>query len=94
MIFINLNFNILDIKNIDADHAASHLSKAQCIVNVLRGVQYFSHRNSVRLPRDILLKHNVSEESILRGKCDKNIKDAAFEIASRAHLHLEKVGLH
>lgn len=45
----------------------------------------------VALPEEILVKHKVSQEDILRSKMNVNIKDVFFEIASEAHLHLESV---
>uniref|UniRef100_A0A1B6CD17 NADH dehydrogenase (Ubiquinone) complex I, assembly factor 6 n=1 Tax=Clastoptera arizonana TaxID=38151 RepID=A0A1B6CD17_9HEMI len=79
------------IENIHADHAASHLGKAQGISNLIRSIPHNLQRRLLIFPQDILLKHNISQESILRAKNDKPIRDAVFEIASRANQHLEKV---
>lgn len=80
-----------DIKNIDADHAASHLGRAQGIANLLRSTLYNSKKNIVSLPEELLVKYKISEEDILRNKIDTNIKDMFFDIATEAHLHLKSV---
>lgn len=83
----------IGIENIHADHAASHLGKAQGISNLIRSIPHNSQRRLLTFPQDILMKHNLSQESVLRGKQDKPIRDAVFDVASRANQHLEKVSL-
>lgn len=43
------------VKNVHADHAASHVGKAQGIVTCLRAVPYHSSRRRVYLPMDICM---------------------------------------
>lgn len=45
----------------------------------------------VMLPMDTLMKYQVSQESVLRGVDNENMRTIAFEVASRANSHLEKV---
>ncbi|XP_005098752.1 NADH dehydrogenase (ubiquinone) complex I, assembly factor 6 [Aplysia californica] len=78
------------IKNVQADHAASHLGKAQGLVTLVRAVPYHAARRSVLLPMEILAKHKVSQEDVIRGKDAQPVKDVIFDIASVAHQHLEK----
>ena len=75
----------------EADHAASHLGKAQGIVTVIRGVPYHSRRGVVLLPPDLLLHFGVSPSDVLRGSGEKPLRDAIFEVASAAHQQLDKV---
>ncbi|KAM9309861.1 NADH dehydrogenase (ubiquinone) complex I, assembly factor 6 isoform 2-T2 [Pholidichthys leucotaenia] len=54
----------LGVKNVHADHAASHVGKAQGIVTCLRATPYHSSRRKVYLPMDICMlarsfSHNV-----------------------------------
>ncbi|KAF7226748.1 transcript variant X2 [Nothobranchius furzeri] len=54
----------LGITNVHADHAASHLGKAQGIVTCLRATPYHSSRRKVYLPMDVCMlarsfSHNV-----------------------------------
>lgn len=45
----------------------------------------------VSLPMDILMKNKVSQEDVLRGVDNENIRNVTFKIASRANSHLLKV---
>lgn len=45
----------------------------------------------VYLPMDVLMKHQVSQESVLRGVDSENIRNVTFEIATTANNHLRKV---
>ncbi|CAH2066996.1 unnamed protein product, partial [Iphiclides podalirius] len=44
----------------------------------------------VALPMDILMKYKVSQEEVLREIDSENMRNVAFEVASRANSHLEK----
>ncbi|XP_025829581.1 NADH dehydrogenase (ubiquinone) complex I, assembly factor 6 isoform X2 [Agrilus planipennis] len=85
-----LIFEGMDIRNIHADHAASHLGKAQGITQQLRIAPFAKQLNTIPIPQDLLIKHNLSQEDILRGKSSKNLKECVYEIASRAYQHLMK----
>lgn len=78
------------IENVHADHAASHLGKAQGITNMIRSTPHSAPRRIINLPQDILLKHGVAQESLIRGKNDKSVRDVMFDIAARAKQHLDK----
>lgn len=47
-------FNV-GVKNVHADHAASHIGKAQGILTCLRATPYNSSRRKVYLPMDICM---------------------------------------
>ncbi|XP_073941938.1 NADH dehydrogenase (ubiquinone) complex I, assembly factor 6 homolog sicily isoform X2 [Choristoneura fumiferana] len=82
--------SVASVANVHADHAASHLGKAQGIANILRSVQVASRHKMVYLPMDLLMKHQVSQESVLRGVDSENIRNVTFEIATTANNHLRK----
>ncbi|XP_008566615.1 PREDICTED: NADH dehydrogenase (ubiquinone) complex I, assembly factor 6, partial [Galeopterus variegatus] len=84
-----LTLEILGIKDLHADHAASHIGKAQGIVTCLRATPYHGSRRKVFLPMDICMLHGVSQEDFLRKNQDKNVRDVIYDIASQAHLHLK-----
>lgn len=79
------------MKNIDSDHAGSHLGKAEGLTNMLRSTIYHSKRKQVLLPQELLIKHNVSQEQILRHTVNTNVKDMTFDLATQIHHHLEHV---
>ncbi|ESO96592.1 hypothetical protein LOTGIDRAFT_202114 [Lottia gigantea] len=84
-----LHLQVLGIENIHADHAASHIGKAQSLITLLRATPYHAGKRQVNLPTDLLIKNKVSEESIIRGVNDQTVKDIIYDIASTAHLHLK-----
>lgn len=87
-----LLFETNGIKNIHADHAASHLGKAQGIVNLLRSIQYLERTQFTPIPQEIIMRHGISQERILRDRPDdKGVEECIYEVASLAHQHLEKV---
>ncbi|XP_019558491.2 NADH dehydrogenase (ubiquinone) complex I, assembly factor 6 homolog [Aedes albopictus] len=79
------------VRNVHADHAASHLGKAQGIVNLLRSIPYQERRNVVPVPQEVLMQHGVNQERVLRNrKEDKGVEEVIFQLAGLAHQHLEK----
>ncbi|XP_075405585.1 NADH dehydrogenase (ubiquinone) complex I, assembly factor 6 isoform X2 [Tenrec ecaudatus] len=84
-----LTLEILGIKDLHADHAASHIGKAQGIVTCLRATPYHGSRRKVFLPMDICMLHGVSQEDFIRKNQSKNVRDVIYDIASQAHLHLK-----
>ncbi|KAK7877743.1 hypothetical protein WMY93_030557 [Mugilogobius chulae] len=79
----------LGLKDVHADHAASHIGKAQGIVTCLRATPYHSSRRKVYLPMDLCVKHGASQEEFIRGRQRKLVRDVVFDIASQAHAHLQ-----
>ncbi|XP_030638202.1 NADH dehydrogenase (ubiquinone) complex I, assembly factor 6 isoform X3 [Chanos chanos] len=83
----------LGVKDVHADHAASHIGKAQGIVTCLRATPYHSRRRKVYLPMDICMLHGASQEDFIRGSREQNVRDVIYDIASQAHVHLQHVVL-
>ncbi|XP_042219033.1 NADH dehydrogenase (ubiquinone) complex I, assembly factor 6-like isoform X6 [Homarus americanus] len=79
----------LGIENVHADHAASHLGKAEGIMRLVRGVPHHGAKRKVLLPRDLMMKHGISQEDVIRGSQEQKVKDVIFDTASIAHQHLE-----
>ncbi|XP_014666120.1 PREDICTED: NADH dehydrogenase (ubiquinone) complex I, assembly factor 6-like isoform X2 [Priapulus caudatus] len=78
------------IRDVHADHAASHLGKALGFTTLLRATPYHASLRKLNLPVEVLAKHKVSEEQVYRGSQEQEMKDAVFELASLAHQHLDK----
>lgn len=85
-----LTLEALGVKDTNADHCASHLGKAIGIGTLLRSTLRHAKSRTVLWPTDILLQHGVSQEDILRGKNRPAVKEATFQLASLAHVHLDK----
>lgn len=88
-------FNCMNIKNVDCDHAANHIGKAQLLCAVTKNIIKKSAQSAYYLPTDLLVKHKISQqdlfnfsERILRPK-RQNLKDLAFEFCTRANEHLK-----
>jgi len=84
---------ITGIKDMTVDHTVSHLGKCQGIVNIIRSIPYNTKSGRISIPQDILLKYKVSYENIIRNSNEQNVRDAIYELASRANSHLMKVTL-
>ncbi|XP_047987493.1 NADH dehydrogenase (ubiquinone) complex I, assembly factor 6 isoform X1 [Leguminivora glycinivorella] len=78
------------VQSLHADHAASHLGKAQGLTNMLRSIPMSSHYKMVYVPMDLLMKHNISQEDVLRCQDSENMRNCTYEIAISANNHLKK----
>ncbi|KXJ26920.1 NADH dehydrogenase (ubiquinone) complex I, assembly factor 6 [Exaiptasia diaphana] len=76
------------IKDVHADHAASHIGKAIGIVTLLRAAPYLANQRKVYIPSDILIKHEVSHQDVIRGNASQSLKDVVYELASTANTHM------
>ncbi|KAJ8291035.1 hypothetical protein GJAV_G00020670 [Gymnothorax javanicus] len=79
----------LGVTDVNADHAASHIGKAQGIVTCLRATPHNSQRRKVYIPMDICILHGASQENFIRGSREQNVRDVVYDIASQAHVHLQ-----
>lgn len=92
-----LQLEAANIKNAEADHAASHLGKAIGIASLLRGMRHLLSRKTNYLPVDLCAKHGVIVEQLLQGQewDSKGMQEVVYEMASTAHLQLKQsVDLH
>jgi phytoene/squalene synthetase len=44
------------VRNVNADHAASHIGKAHGFATVVRAIPFHARRNNVYLPYDLMVK--------------------------------------
>lgn len=84
-----LSLESLNIRDINADHAASHIGKAIGIVTLLKAFPYHAKEKQIYIPNQIAAKYKVNSESIFNGEMTSSLSDAIFEIASIAHEHIE-----
>lgn len=86
-----LTLEALGVRNVTADHACSHLGKAEGICTVLRATPYHRSRRSVLIPMDIIMRHGASQESFIRAETlDQPMYNAIYDCASLSHTHLLK----
>jgi NADH dehydrogenase [ubiquinone] 1 alpha subcomplex assembly factor 6 len=71
---------------------AAHVGQANGVAAFLRGFEYFvKSKNFIPLPVDVMAKHNVSQEVVLRNEASASIpglSECVFEVATRANDHL------
>lgn len=82
-----LTLSIAGYSDVNTDHAASHVGRCSGIVNAIRSTPYLVRKNQLLLPQSILSKHGVSQNDVVRGR--ENVKEAVFDIASTAKIHLD-----
>ena len=82
----------LEVNNNDVFYAASHLGIANSLVTMIKSVPHFISQGQVILPTELCVKHQISQEEILRGQKPEKLAEILFDIASQASLHLD--GMH
>ncbi|CAG8772955.1 11460_t:CDS:2, partial [Acaulospora colombiana] len=80
-----LHLESLNVRDVQADHAASHIGKAIGIATILKAFPYLVGKKRMLLPAETIAK--VGEE-IFRSGPVKGLDDAIFEIATLANDHL------
>lgn len=78
-------------KDVNTDHFASHLGKAHGIVTLIRSIPHNIKKRKIDLPQEILMKHNISTESVFQGTNNKKLADVIYDVSSKAKQHLDKV---
>ncbi|CAB4042737.1 NADH dehydrogenase (ubiquinone) complex I, assembly factor 6, partial, partial [Paramuricea clavata] len=78
------------VKDTNADHCASHLGKAIGIGTLLRSTLHHAKSRRILWPTDVLLQHGLSQEDVLRGRNVAVAKEVTYQLASVAHVHLDK----
>ncbi|XP_064555057.1 NADH dehydrogenase (ubiquinone) complex I, assembly factor 6 homolog [Drosophila montana] len=87
---LHLLVQLSGVQDIQVDHAASHLGKAQGISMLLRAIPHAGRQQVVCVPLEVLVRHGVSQERILRSqRDDKGVEECIFEVASAANAHLK-----
>jgi len=84
-----LTLECLDIRNMHADHAASHIGKALGILLTLRALPYSASKQQIYLPRALLTAEQVDVSSVLRGENSSQLSNVVFELASVARAHVQ-----
>ena len=79
------------IRNLDLDHAASHIAKAAGIATCLRAVAPLaSRRHRVDLPLSLLSGHRVSQQDVLKRVDSPGLREVALDLSSVAKSHLDR----
>lgn len=76
-----------------AKRYARHLGLALQYTNILRDVAEDAQRGRIYLPLELLQRHGLEEQDILRCRFDQNFVDAAREFADLAQSHYDRAQL-
>ncbi|KAI9300828.1 isoprenoid synthase domain-containing protein [Cunninghamella echinulata] len=79
-----LQLESLGVRDVQVDHIVSHLGKMIGISTFLRSLPFHLGQKRFILPTQIIAKHNISQEDVMRGNVDK-VDDAVFEVATAAY---------
>lgn len=85
-----LTLEAAGIRSTSADHAASHVGKAEGIGLLLKASSHHSLFRRTYIPIEVAARHGVSQEDIYRKVHSDNLADAALDVASVADAHLSK----
>ncbi|KAI8144995.1 isoprenoid synthase domain-containing protein [Fennellomyces sp. T-0311] len=83
-----LQLESLGIKDVNADHAISHIGKMIGISTFLRSLPFHLSQKRLVLPAQITAKYNISQEDVFRQGHVEGLEDAIFEVATAANDHL------
>ncbi|TPX31302.1 hypothetical protein SmJEL517_g05316 [Synchytrium microbalum] len=81
-----LQLEALGLKDVHADHAASHIGKALGITTLLRATPFHIRDRRFYLPSQISAKHGISVEEIIRkGPANEAFRQVVYEVATAAN---------
>ncbi|KAI9493152.1 isoprenoid synthase domain-containing protein [Zychaea mexicana] len=80
-----LQLESLGIKDVNADHAISHIGKMIGISTFLRALPFHLSQKRMVLPAQITAKFNISQEEVFRYGHAEGLEDAIFEVATAAN---------
>ncbi|KAG1053557.1 hypothetical protein G6F43_004369 [Rhizopus delemar] len=79
-----LQLESLGIKDVNADHAISHIGKMIGIATFLRALPFHVSQKRLVLPAEITAKYDVSQENVFRGQVD-GMDDVVYDVATAAY---------
>ncbi|KAK4519321.1 uncharacterized protein ATC70_009556 [Mucor velutinosus] len=79
-----LQLESLGVKDVNADHAISHIGKMIGIATFLRSLPFHVSQKRLVLPAEITAKHNLVQENVFRGEID-GMEDAVYDVATAAY---------
>ncbi|KAJ3090107.1 NADH dehydrogenase (ubiquinone) complex I, assembly factor 6 [Quaeritorhiza haematococci] len=83
-----LQLEAMGLKDVHADHAATHAGKAIGMSTMIRGTPMHVQNRHFFLPADVCAKHQLSSEMVFRQGPDTPIADVVFDVATHARQHL------
>lgn len=84
-----LGMEAMNVRDLNADHAASHCGKAFGLVTLIRALPFHCKAREVYIPTELTAKHNITSEMLFKAEFTPEIGEAVYEMASLAHGHVE-----
>ncbi|GJP53452.1 hypothetical protein CLOM_g12617 [Closterium sp. NIES-68] len=85
-----LSMQAAGIHSVQADHAASHIGKAEGMALLLRGASYHAAQRRTHIPLDVAAKHGLVHEELFRGRQPPSFRECVYDVACVAQAHLQK----
>ncbi|KAI8080231.1 Squalene/phytoene synthase [Gilbertella persicaria] len=79
-----LQLESLGVKDVNADHAISHIGKMIGITTFLRSLPFHVSQKRLVLPAEITAKYDIIQENVFRGEID-GMEDAVYDVATAAY---------
>ncbi|CAO3610948.1 unnamed protein product [Mucor hiemalis] len=79
-----LQLESLGVKDVNADHAISHIGKMIGISTFLRSLPFHVSQKRLVLPAEITAKYDISQENVFRGEID-GMENAVYDVATAAY---------
>ncbi|KAL0083754.1 Squalene/phytoene synthase [Phycomyces blakesleeanus] len=80
-----LQLESLGLRDVQADHAISHMGKMMGITTFLRSFPFHLGQKRSVLPAQITAKYGISQEDLFRQGQVEGLEDAIFEVATAAN---------
>lgn len=90
-----LALEAVGVRDVAADHCASHIGKAAGLVTALRGLAPHAARGQVYMPLDVLARHSWTPQQLYEAFQAPapaplpTLRDVVFEVATVAHGHMQ-----
>lgn len=79
----------MGIRDMNADHAASHLGKATGLLTLIRAIPFQAKQRQLYIPVELCAKHSIVTEDVFSGKVTSQLQEAVYEIANQAKSHVD-----
>lgn len=80
---------LLGVRDVPADHVASHVGKACAIALVLRGTPHHLARMHSYIPVEVATKHGLATPALLADRGSAQLCDAVLQVATVGKQHLD-----
>lgn len=87
-----LLLELAKLRSLNTDHIASHLGRAQGLINVVRGIPYNARKRRCFIPLSYLVEKNLSQQDLFTGHLNSEpCRHVVHQLCNRSYFHLEKV---